>query len=239
MNRTTWIFAGLVTLVLSSFSGANGQTLPKGWFIPDNTLSPDHKYGVTAFDNTDNDAPDGAKSQIIEVKTGHLLGAVQADLAMKNMNHDEIVPTRWTEDDSTLLWQVDGKWGFSDIVLITLGNGKIQSQVDLLDLLQKEILKRTREATPNNYAKIKATSGDFGSWYKDGFAIDCVLDQKGDGTDGPLKFPLIYHVFLTSNTKGMDDIINVNSRMIASVSKDGTVQVDNFHMGNKPPARTW
>jgi hypothetical protein len=238
MKRLIWTIAGSIAIG----SMVMAENLPKGFYISDNTLSPDHKYGVTVFNNTDNgdvEPPDGAKSQVIEVKTGHVLGAIQADLAMKNMNHDEIVPTRWTADDSMMLWQVDGKWGFSDIVLIKLADGKIQSQIDLLDLLQKEILKRTQKAKPKDYAAVKATSADFGSWYKDGFAIDCVLDEKGDGTDGPMKFPLVYQVFLTSNTKGMEDIVNVDSRMTASIAADGTLHVDDFHIGRTPPARTW
>jgi hypothetical protein len=231
----------LGALILISGISVMGQTVPKGFFISDDTLSPDHKYGVTVFDNSDDnvEAPDNAKSQIIEVKTGHLLGAIQSDLAQKNMNHDSIVPTRWTADDSMLVWQVDGKWGFSDIVLIKLADGKIKSQTDLLNLLQQEILKRTQAASPKKYAEVKGTSGEFGSWYKDGFAIDCVLDQKGDGTDGPLKFPLVYDVFLTSNTKGDEGMVNVDSRMTAKVNLDGTVHVDEFHMGKTPNARNW
>jgi hypothetical protein len=223
----------------SVFAFAISDKAPKGYYIYEDTLSPDHKYGVTVFDNTENDAPDDGKSQIIEVKTGKLLGAINAELACKNMNHDTIVPTRWTADDSTLLWLVDGKWGFSNEVLIHLKDEKIASQIDVLDLLQKEILKRTKAATPKEYAKVQATSGDFGSWYKDGFAIDCVPDDRGNVTDKPLVFPLLYHVFLTSNTKGLEDVVNVDSRMTALLHQDGTIEVIDFHMGKEPPSRTW
>ena len=226
-------------LVLASSSIALAQGVPKGYFISDDTLSPDKKYGVTVFDNEKADMPDIGENVVIDIKTGHILGSINSEFAMKNMNHDTIVPTRWTADDSMLLWQIDGKWGFSDIVLIKLGGGKIVSQFNVLDALQKEILKRTQAAEPKKYAAVKATSADFGSWFKDGFAIDCVLDQKGDGTDGPLKFPLLYHVYLTSNTKGDEGMVNVDSRMNAEVSADGTFKVTDFHMGNKPPARTW
>jgi hypothetical protein len=226
-------------IAFGSSAIAFAQGVSKGYYISDNTLSPDKKYGVTVWDNEANDEPpDNAKSQVIEVKTGHILGDINAEIARKNMNHDSIVPTRWTADDSMLLWQVDGKWGFNDIVLIKLSGGKIVSQFDVLAALQTEILKRTQAASPKKYAAVKATGDEFGSWYKDGFAIDCVLDQKGDGTDGPMTFPLSYQVYLTSNCKGDEGTINLDSGMTAEVSADGTIKVKDFSIG-KRGARNW
>ena len=134
-----------------------------------------------------------------------------------------------------LLWQVDGKWGFRTEVLIKLEHDKIKSQFDLLPLFQQEMLKRTREATPKQYASVRQGSGSYGSWFKDGFAIDCVLDDK----EGPLKFPLHFHCFQTSHTKGPDDAVNVDARMTVRVNEDGTFKVEKFYLGTEPPSRNW
>jgi hypothetical protein len=184
----------------------------------------------------DEDSIKNPQNQIIEVKTGQLGGAIQTEyVAFDRINNGEIDPTEWTADDSMLLWQVDGKWGFSTEVLVKLAEGKIEWQVDLLKGFEQAMLKRTRQAVPDKYAAVKATSSQYGSWYKDGFAIDCVQDGPG----GPLKFPLVYHCFLTSNTKGLEGLTNVDSRMTAQVSRDGTIKVTEFHLGTDPPAREW
>lgn len=229
----------LAAIAVGMMGSAFAQTLPKGYIVPDNTLSPDKKYGVTVFDNEKNEMPDEVKSQVVEVKTGRALGTIEGVGALTNMNHDEVIPTRWTADDSALLWLIDGKWGYSVEILIHLKDGKITSQVDVMAPLQKEILKRTKAVVPKEYAQVKKDGEGDGSWFKDGFAIDCVPDGKNDGTDGPLKFPLLYHVFLTSNTKGLEDVINVDSHMTALLNEDGTITVKEFHMGKEPHARNW
>lgn len=222
-------------------NSAYGQDAPANHVLPI-TLSVDGRYGVTVLPDEYDEKADGSyepvknpENAIVEIKTGRVIGTIDGDVAFEHMNHDEIAPTCWSADDSTLLWQVDGKWGFATEILISLKNGKIARQLDVLTLLQQEILKRTRAARPKDYAAIKANSGDFGSWFKDGFAIDCVLDAQSD----KLTFPLLAHVFLTSNTKDIEGMLNLDSRMTAEVSQDGTIKVKDFHLGQDPPAREW
>ena len=205
------------------------------------TFSPDGRYGVMVLPNEyyektagDYEPVKDPENAIVEVKTGHRLGVIQGDVAFEHMNHDEVAPTCWTADDFMLLWQVDSKWGYATEILISLKDGKVAGQVDVLTLLQQEILKRTRAARPKEYAGIKATSAGFGSWFHDGFAIDCVLDGAT-----PLTFPILCHVFLTSNTKDMPDVTNLDSRMTAELTHDGKIKVKNFHLGQDPPAREW
>ena len=100
---------------------------------------------------------------------------------------------------------------------------------------KKEILKRTRAARPKDYAKVKLESAGDGSWFKDGFATDVVLDATSDN----LKFPISARVFLTSNTKDLQDVTNLDSRMEAQINRDGTIKVTKFYLGQDPPAREW
>jgi hypothetical protein len=155
--------------------------------------------------------------------------------ACANESNQQIAPPEWTADDSMLFWQVDGKWGFQTEVLIRLENGKIKSQVDVLSALEDEILSRTRQASPDLYARVKAKSDEYGSWYQDGFAIDCVENSE----TGPMTFPLHFQIFLTSNAKGLPEVPTLESRMTAEVDADGKVKVDEFHLGSDPPSRNW
>ena len=217
--------------------GALGQGVPPKDDIPTTTYSPHARYGVTVpkledYKSPGDQSPNGPKNKVVEIKTAHVLGAIQADVAFAGENHEELEPW-WTADESMLLWQVDGKWGYATEVLVKLADGKIKSQVDILSLLQQEILRRTRAAVPTKYAAVKAQGKGDGSWFKDGFAIDCVLTAEGDD----MKFPMPFHVFLTSNPKSIEGMVTVDSRMSGTISENGTIVVNDFHLGTEPPAR--
>lgn len=210
------------------------QTIPKGYVVPPITMSPDQKFGVTVPMLEMEEQLKTPQNSVIELKTGKVAGVIQTEyVAEDHMNHDTIVQTLWSADDAVLLWQVDGKWGFSTEVLICLEDGKIKWQVDVLKKIEEEILKRTRASDPAKYEEVKTDNAGYGSWYKDGFAVDSVL--QGDA----LKFPLVFDVYLTSDTKAPSGGAKVDSRMTAEVAKDGSLRVTNFHLGTSPPARNW
>jgi len=226
----------LGAILAACFGVAHGQKVPEHYVVPEITLSPDHKYGVTVPITGDLDDIASPANQIIELKTGHLLGAIAGqDIGLTHMNHDEIRPALWS-DNSLLLWQIDGKWGFASVVLVKIGVENIDWQIDLLSRLQQEMLHRTRQAVPDRYAKVKAAHADWGSWYKDGFAIDCVFA----GPDrNPLAFPLLFHCYLSSDVKGIEPDSAIDARMTAEVNDRGEIRITDFHTGTKPPARTW
>jgi hypothetical protein len=225
-----------LVLTLAAALRVFGQAIPAGYTVPDVTLSPDHRYGVTVPQNVEDSAIAHQQNEVVEVKTGRPLGAItENEVAAGHTSNQELAPTEWTADDSMLFWQVDGKWGFETEVLIRLAGGKIASQVDVLTALEQEMLRRTLAASPQQYAAVKAKSDEYGSWYQDGFAIDCVEDN----TTGPMTFPLHFHVFLSSNVKGLPDLPTLESRMTAEVDRDGGVRVDEFHLGSDPPSRNW
>jgi hypothetical protein len=219
-------------------SAALAQKLPDGYIVADNSVSPDGRYGIIVPKSAEEDTIKNPQNAVIDLRTGHLIGAIMLDpdyVAFDHINNGEIDPTQWSADDAVLLWTVDGKWGFETEMLVKLDGKKITGEINVLNLLEKEMLKRTQAASPKDYAAVKATSADYGSWYKDGFAIDCGLANAGPD----LKFPLLYHCFLTSNTKGLEGVTNLDSRMTAEVSADGTIKVDDFHLGKDPAARNW
>ena len=220
-------FAGLVSTSGPSPSAADVSPI---------TLSADGRFGVTVPESDTDDQGKDTNNAIVEIKTAHVLGVIQGPVATQHMNNDEVSPTYWTPDDSALLWLVNAKWGVGTVILINLHGGKIARQVDVLALLQKEILNRTRAARPKDYSAVKLAGAGDGSWFKDGFAINVVFDAEA----GKLRFPVSAHVFLTSDVKGEgQDETKLDSRMNAEVSRDGAVKVIKFYLGQTPPDAGW
>ena len=224
-------FAG--GLAVSS-DAAVAQIVPAGYTIPDITLSPDHRYGVTV---PGLDTPNPHNS-LIEIKTGRVLAEIEADTGYEHANHIELLPSRWTKDNSFLLWEVDSKWCDRALVLLKLENGKVEWQRNLLKIGQQAILARTKQAAPGKYRAAKEQNKGNGSDYPDGFTVDVVVASEAGK---PLSLPLAIRVFLTSNPKGMGDpkFINLDARLDASMNSEGKFTVTNFHLGTKPPAPRW
>ena len=217
-----------------SNGAAVGQTVPVGYTILGITLSPDHRYGVTVPDlNTPN-----PQNSLVEVETGRVLAVIQANTGYESANHNSVLPSRWAQDDSLLLWEVDSKWCDTALVLLKLENGTVVWQLNLLKTGQQAILALTKRAKPKKYFAAKEKTRDSGSDYPDGFTVDVVAE--GNENDA-LSLPLKIHAYLTSNPKsiaGQEDT-NLDSRLDAVVDKDGKFRVTNFHLGVMPPAPRW
>jgi hypothetical protein len=222
------IFAALGT----SNSAAAGQNVPAGYKILDITLSPDHRYGVTV---PDLDTPNPQNS-LVEVETGRVLAVIQADTGYEHANRNSVLPSRWAKDDSLLLWEVDGRWSDTALVLLKLQNGAVAWQLDLLKTGQQAILALTKRAAPKKYQVAKEENRGSGSAYPDGFTIDVVAGA--DKNQAP-SLPLKIHAYLTSNPKAIESLTNLDSRLEAVVDKDGKFRVTNFHLGTRPPAPGW
>jgi hypothetical protein len=211
---------------------AAAQIVPSGYTIPDITLSPDHRYGVTV---PGLDTPNPHNS-LIEIKTGRVLAVIQADTGYERANHISLVPSRWAKDNSFLLWEVEGKWFDTALVLLKLENGKVEWQRNLLKIGQQAILARTKRAAPRKYRAAKEQNKGNGSAYPDGFTVDVAVEgKKGE----PLSLPLAIFVSLTSNPKGIEDLINLDASLEASMNSEGKFTVTKFHLGTKPDAPRW
>lgn len=131
--------------LLIAVGGVRGKGKPK-FLIPDDTLSPDHRYGVTVpiFDfNETNDLG----NNLVEVSTGRVLAVINAATGYdRALNFREVLPSRWSPDGSVLLWEVAGKWMPNALVLLKIEKGKSKWQVDLLTTAQQAILGRVRKA---------------------------------------------------------------------------------------------
>jgi hypothetical protein len=223
----------LVTLGASNGAAAK-QAVPAGYTILDITRSPDHRYGVTV---PGLDTPNPQNS-LVEIETGRVLAVIDANVGYERANHNSVLPSRWAKDDSLLLWEVEGKWCDTALVLLKLQDGAVAWQLNLLNAGQQAILARTKQAQPKKYLAAKEWNRGSGSAFPDGFTVDVVAE--GNENEAP-SLPLKVHVYLTSNPKSIErqDAVNLESRLDAVVDRDGKFRVTNFHLGAKPPARSW
>jgi hypothetical protein len=83
--------------------------IPKGYILPDNTLSPDHRYGVLMpiFDPNNSQSWKYVKNSVIEVGTGRVVTEIAADVEFDR----RLLPSRWSADSTVLCWEINGKWG--------------------------------------------------------------------------------------------------------------------------------
>ena len=219
--------------VLWSQANADAQTNTTGYTIPDYTLSPDLKYGVTVPDADGDDS----NNRLVEMKTRKVLAVIQGETQFSHMTWDDGTPPRWSTDSSLLLWRVEDKWNAATVTAVKLDGDKVAWQLDILLVAQKAILNRTRKAKPREYEAIKKDHAGWGGAYPDGFAVDVYAGGIGDG---PISLPLAVHADLASDTKGMNLPSDMSAQLDGVVDKEGKFTVTKFCVSRTvPPARKW
>jgi hypothetical protein len=231
MLKSSMLAFGFMAGILG-LNGIDLDKVPVGYSVPDNTLSPDHRYGVLVPQV----GTAGGKNMIVQLPEVRIIALILAPTGYVSANFNQVLPTRWGANDSLLLWEVDGKWCPTALTLVKPYMQTIAWQIDLLKVGQQAILAGTKKVRPAQYAAEKARNAGNGSDYPDGFTIDVAAEGKaGD----PVTLPLVFHVYLTSNPKGLDDPSELNSRLDAKVNENGKIVVTGFHLGNTPPAPRW
>lgn len=221
--------AALVSVAVSSFAGG----VNTDYITPPFTFSPDQRYGVMIpISHTEGaKASDGRMNQIVEIPTGHVVGAIRAEPGYdRALNFHETAPPRWSPDSSVLLWKVDGKWTPDALVLLKIEDNRIKWHMDLLRTAQEAVLERTRDAAPEQYVIAKKANAGNGLAFPDGFTIDVTTDGADTKT---VSLPLIVHADLTANPKEIEDFPNLDSYLDAVVTEDGRFVVKDFHLGTR------
>jgi hypothetical protein len=190
--------------------------------IPDSTLSPDRRYGVTVPVLDLDRKYQVANNELVEMATGKVLASIGEVTVSDPMNHEKLLPSRWSKDGKFLLWEVDGKWFPYALILLKLENGKV-TQYDLLALAQKAILAETKKAAPEKYEAARKANKGSGSAYPEGFSVDVeALD--------PIAFPLRLRIALTANPKGMENFPDLDSSMDAVLTAEGKLDIKSFKL---------
>lgn len=197
---------------------------PEKSILPESTLSPNRRYGVTVpvyyFDD-----PNNVSNKLVEVKTGLVLTPIRAHVGYdRRLNFLEVGSTRWSKDSSILLWEVNDKWMDAALVLIKIKNGRAAWQLDVLNTAQKAILERTKKASPKTYLAVKGDGSGYGSAYPDGFTVPVSVP-------GELTFPIAIHAELTANPKKIENYPNnLDSKLDGMVDENGKFTVTHFEL---------
>ncbi|MGI9088938.1 MAG: hypothetical protein ACR2HH_14550 [Chthoniobacterales bacterium] len=215
------VHLGLLAVVPIAAAVAGVLKLPQGSIVVPSSISPDHHYGVTAFDTTTGNPlpPEIDYNRIADLRAGRLLGPIKSSAV--TTHGGDIFPARWSSDESLLVWEVDGKWSPRVLVLIQIRGSTILSQVDILTVAQQAILARTRKAAPERFAAAKAANRGSGSAYPEGFTIDVEAFD-------PVSFPLRVRAILTSNPKDLEGFPNLRSYLDGVVDSQGAFRRDTF-----------
>jgi hypothetical protein len=212
----------LVTLAVR----AQCDPIPKGFVVPPCTISPDGRYGVTVPLLDQEERLGDAKNSVIELKTGKVIAVIKSKFTGWNrQNHGGVLPCRWSNDGSLLLWEVDGKWFSDSLVLLKFENGALRWQTDILRGAQTEMLVRTKQAAPKKYTLAREANAGSGSAYPEGFTI-------GVAANGPVALPLNIHAALTSNPKQINSFPQLGSELTGFVDSHGNFNVTAFKLRN-------
>jgi hypothetical protein len=214
----------LIIATLNLGVTALAQNIPKGFVVPECTLSPDGHYGVTVpilFQHGDSEDP---KNSVIELKTGKIIAVIKSKFTGWNkQNHGGVLPCRWSKDGSLLIWEVDGKWFSDALVLLKFENGVLEWQTDILSVAQTEMLAQTKHAAPKQYALAKEANAGNGSAYPEGFTIAVAAAN-------PISFPLNIQAALTSDPKQIEGFPRLGSELTGFVDERGKFKVADFRL---------
>lgn len=218
-------------LMFVAFTSARGEDAPKRSTIPNFTLSPDHRYGVSVpilpEVIPENGDLDNEGDNLVDARDGRVLAEIQGGTTGWNreVGFTEVLPCRWSPDGSLLLWEVDGKWSPGALVLLKINRGKVKWQTDILKTAQQATLARTRKAAPDKYEAAKKENAGDGSAFPDGFAIDV------EAID-PVSLPLHVRTYLSSDCKvGPYSSRVLTSHLEGVIDAKGKFIVTSFHLG--------
>lgn len=202
------------------------DVVPKGFVVPECTLSPDGRYGVTVPLLDQEERLEDPRNRVIELKSGRIIAVIKTKFTGWNrQNHGGVLSCQWSNDGSLLLWEVYGKWFSHALVLLKFKNGVLEWQTDILAAAHTEMLARTKRAAPKQYAIAKAASSGNGSAYPEGFTIPVAAR-------GPVSLPLKIEAALTSDPKRIEGFPRLGSQLTGLVDVHGKFKVNAFALND-------
>ncbi|QIF04676.1 hypothetical protein G5S37_25145 [Roseimicrobium sp. ORNL1] len=202
------------------------------------TISPDGRFGVTVPTMDQYIENESLKNVLVEVATKRPI-VVMESLVGTTYPVRGTADAQWSSESDLLLWTVSGKWFEHEQVLYKLKDGKVVWQLDLRKIVERAILKRAKEATPETYAIKKKENAGNGSAYPEGFSVFIQV-----GGDKGFQLPLAVHASMTSDPKtsrlpeNTDTTwpYNLESELDGLVDKAGKFTVTRFKVLQKGSA---
>lgn len=220
-------------------SSASAISLPKGYIVPKETVSPSGRYGFMVPVLSILAEKEHVSNALVSMKNGKVITTVEAFPGFdRSVNYIKVAVPWWSQDESLVLWRVDGKWAPSALVLIKLKNEVQLWQLNVLTTFEQRILASTKKAvSPKKYEAVKKFQAGCGSAYPEGFTINVepVMTEAQDASlkqelCPPLQLPLSIHVTLTSNPKKIPRAPNINAEMDGVIKEGGIVEVSHFKL---------
>jgi uncharacterized protein YecT (DUF1311 family) len=197
--------------------------VPKGWEIAEDSISPDRRFAVIEVDKDGDPAP----SKLVELKTGRTVATLVGACGGQR-SHWEASKAGWSDDGSTLIWITTGKWFPRSYVILKLRDGKLVWQIDIMSAVETELLTRTQEAAPLNFAAAKLRGAGGGSVYPEGFLFD--IDEAEAG----FRLPLVCAASMRTVTVHADEDEpwenEVRSSITMTLTKDGELHYSGFEL---------
>jgi len=230
MNRFSCALLFAIALVCHAQVGNADEKypwVPEHYSVPDYTLSPDGRYGVMLPDwEIVKSAETTWTNRLVEMSTGNVVAVLAGECGWEDPKHSmryDPMKAVWSADGSTLCWIHPGRWSPDSYVMLKLREGKVASQMDLMNPMQAEILSRTEAAAPDQFMAAKLANTGWGSAYPEGFAIDVSIPAPG------FSFPLVCEVTLNSFPNACEPWqIKVQASLTATITEDGRVSYSDF-----------
>lgn len=221
------------------FSNASAISLPEGYVVPKKTVSPTGRYGFMVPVFIILGGKKNIHDALVSMKSGKVIAQVEAFPGFNRpINYLEVTAPWWSQDESLVLWEVNGKWSPSALILIKFKNNTQVWQLNVLTAFQQKMLAYTEKAVSSEkYEAAKKVNAGCGSAYPEGFTIDVEPIKTGSKNSSlkqdirsPLKLPLNVHVTLTSNPKQIPNVPNIHTEMDGIVKEGGIIEVRQFKL---------
>ena len=159
--------------------------------IPESTISPDGRYGVSILVAADQDGsrawpPRG--NELVQLEPLRVLATIEAGYERNSPGHERIT-SRWTKDSSGLLW-IDKRESFPRaMVYLRLEDSKVLWQRDLLDASKTAISDRSwKRFLPRR----RRRESRLGTPSQPAFRIDIELPPAETDPSLPLRFAVSF-----------------------------------------------
>ncbi len=128
---------------------ANGLPDPyaKNYLIAKSTISPDENFAII-YPTQDSEELPGAKNYLVRLKPFAVVAALDTPEIYFKGESNAGISAQWSKDTSAALVTWDGRWGPKDILLLEVGDGKLNRTTKLLAKMRELLLPKYRTAKP-------------------------------------------------------------------------------------------
>lgn len=197
--------------------------LPQGFVLPEETISPDGKYGVIVPDRETFD-PKERQNSLVDVKTQAVIARldVKSGSPLAHPQSYSGMSVVWSADSAVLVCTSKGKWEPQGMVAAGVVKGRVRWQVDVLAVIRKEMEARARASHADVFKQVLA--GMHQSWpaKKNGLLLVVNVTPEKTGVE--------FRAGVTSDATGyqIEGKYKFQAAMEGKIMADGSVVFGKF-----------